>query len=132
MESSNLDQALVLEELFEHNYQQLVTGAKKHIDVILVNNTASILNVSVDNYVKKLFKSDHQPFQLKLSLNDWFKVTKTLPEKEDFSVFLFEKANWNEIRLYIVQNPFLPYCFINVDVVVDLWYDWLQQCRCCS
>ena len=127
MESSNLDQALVLEDLFEHNYQQLVTGAKKHIDVILVNNTDSILNVSVDNYVKKPFKSDHQPFQLKLSLNDWFKVTKTLPEKEDFSIFSFEKANWNEIRLNIVQNPFLPYCFSNVDVVVDLLYDWLHE-----
>ena len=69
MESSNLDKALVLEELFEHNYQQLITGAKKQLDVILVNNREPILNVSVDNYVNKLFKSD-QPFQLKLSLND--------------------------------------------------------------
>ena len=127
MESSNLDEALVLEELFGHNYQQLITGAKKQLDVILVNNTDPILNVSVDNYVKKLFKFDHQPFQLKLSLNNWFKVTKTLPEKEDFSLFLFEKANWNEIGLYIVQNPFKTFCFSNVDVVVDLWYDWLHK-----
>ena len=122
-----MDEALVLEELFGHNYQQLITGAKKQLDVILVNNTDPILNVSVDNYVKKLFKFDHQPFQLKLSLNDWFKVTKTLPVKEDFSLFLFEKANWNEIGLYIVQNPFKPFCFSNVDVVVDLWYDWLHK-----
>ena len=70
MESSNLDETLVLEELFEHNYQQMITGAKKQLDVILVNNTEPILNVCVDIYVKKLFKSDHQPFQLKLSLND--------------------------------------------------------------
>ena len=50
-----------------------------------------------------------------------------LPEKEDFSIFSFEKANWNEIGLYIVQNLFLPYCFSNVDVVVDLWYGWLLK-----
>ena len=43
MDSSNLDEALVLEELFEHNYQQLITGAKKQLDVILVNNTEPIL-----------------------------------------------------------------------------------------
>ena len=26
-----------------------------------------------------------------------------------------------------MQNPSLPYCFSNVDVVVDLWYDWLHK-----
>ena len=127
MESTNLDDALVLEELCEHNYQQLITGAKKQLDVILVNITEPILNVSVDNYVKKLFKSDHQPFQLKLKLNEWFKMTKTLPEKKDFSIFSFEKAHWNEVGLYIVQKSFSPYCFSIVDVVVDLWYDWLHK-----
>ena len=26
-----------------------------------------------------------------------------------------------------MQNPFLPYCFSNVNVEVDLWYDWLHK-----
>ena len=43
---------LVLEELFEHNYQQLIAGAKKQLDIILVNNTEPILNVSVDNTLR--------------------------------------------------------------------------------
>ena len=69
--------------------------------------------------------SDHDPFQLKLNASDWFKVGKLKLEKRDFSIFSYNEADCKHIEAQIEAHPFLLYCYTNVDVMVDLWYEWL-------
>ena len=58
-------------------------------------------------------------FQVKLSSNDLFNLDKPL--------FSSSKADWKGIEIKIHQKPLNPYCYSNVDVVVDLWYNNLYK-----
>ena len=51
MASSHYDEAVFLEDLFDHNFQQNLKGQKMHLDVVLTNNSDPILNVCVDNKI---------------------------------------------------------------------------------
>ena len=59
------------------------------------------------------------------------KLSHTQPpkpwQKLDFGAFAYRKANWNEINEFIAQHPFLPYFLGNVDLMLDLWYQWLYE-----
>ena len=46
-------------------------------------------------------------------------------QKYDFSGFAFKKADWNEINEYVREHHFNPYCYSNVDLLVDQWYNWI-------
>ena len=68
MVSSDCDnEAVSVALLFEQDYQQLITGKKKQLDVTLTNNSDLILNISANNRLKRLHNSDHPPYLLKLS-----------------------------------------------------------------
>ena len=41
--------------------------------------------------------------------------------------FVYKKDNLNKINEFIAQLPFLPYCLSNVDLMLDLWYQWLYE-----
>ena len=59
------------------------------------------------------------------------KLSHTKPpkpwQKLDFRAFAYKTVNWNEINEFIAQYPFLPYCLSNVDLMLDLWYQWLYE-----
>ena len=67
MRSTDYSEDLVVEKLFENSFQQVITTKSKLLDVILTNNTDPVLNVSVDNRVKTLYKCYHLPYRAKLS-----------------------------------------------------------------
>ena len=77
--------------------------------------------------MKHLFSSDHSPFFVKSStdLQPKHELKTPLKLKHDFASFAYKKANWNEINQFIIDHPFDPYCKSNVDLMVDLWYEWL-------
>ena len=130
MALSHYDEAVFLEDLFDQNFQQMIKGQKKHLDVVLTNNADHILNVFVDNKIKQMQNLDHDPFQLKLNASNWFEVGKPKLEvwvhiQADFSIFSYSKTDWNHIEAQIEAHLFLPYCYSNVHVIVDLWYEWL-------
>ena len=69
MTSATPDQQLVLDDLTEHNYQQLIKIEKgRSLDIILCNKPQTALNVAVDNQMRILHTSDHQPYSVKISL----------------------------------------------------------------
>ena len=78
--------------------------------------------------MKHLFSSDHSPFFVKSStdLQPKHELEPPLKLKHDFASFAYKKANWNEITQFIIDHPFDPYCKSNVDLMVDLWYEWLH------
>ena len=41
--------------------------------------------------------------------------------------FSFNKIEWNKLNGIIIENPFNPYCYSNVDELVKQWYKWLEE-----
>ena len=106
MEPSNLEEAPLLEDLFERNYERMTTGSKKkQIVVVLTSNSDPFVNVCVDNKVQILNKSNHPPhFQMKLSSIDLFKLEKPLIENGDFSIFSCTKHDCLCIQHMLLQQ----------------------------
>ena len=126
---SKCDQ-LTTAKLFENSFQQVITTKSKLLDVILTNNTDPVLNVSVDNRVKTLYKSVHLPFWVKLSGQSWHRaeIKRKVAKKNEFTVLSYTRADGVSLSKHIEENPFVPYCLSNVDMMVLLWYEWLYKC----
>ena len=63
MRSTDYSEALVVEKFFGNTFQQVITTKSKLLDVTLTNNTDPVLNVSVDNKVNTLYKSNHLQYR---------------------------------------------------------------------
>ena len=63
MTSATPDQQLVLDDLTEHNNQQLIKSKNgRLLDITLCNKPQTALNVAVDNQIRLLHTADHQPY----------------------------------------------------------------------
>ena len=125
--SSDEDEQAFLDALAELNFEQMITGKKVQLDVILCNHPGLLTLVKIDNRLTSLYKTDHPPYHAKLNLileNDYIRE-KEVNERNGFQEFSFSKANWDEINQYINENPFNPYCYSNVDLMTKLCYTWL-------
>ena len=60
--------------------------------------------------------SNHPPYTLELELN------MTYHSKQRPQIFAFAKADWIAVKERIVQKPFSPYCFSNIDELLRQWY----------
>ena len=128
MVSSDDDEAVLVE--FVQDYRQLIKGNRNQLDFLLTNNSDFQLNISADNRLKQPPHSDHPLYLLKLSDLNWIlrsRATKIFSPL-DFNIFPYSKAAWTSLGKHIEHNTFLPYCFSSVEVVLQLWYEWVQDC----
>ena len=73
--------------------------------------------------------SDHNPFLITISSlthND----EKATPIQHgsdflDFGVFSLNNVDWITLNKYILEHPFQPYCYSNIDHLINSWYLWL-------
>ena len=93
MRSTDYSEALVVQRLFENSFQQVITTKEKLLDVIVTNSTDAVLNVSVDNRVKTLYKSDDLPSRAKLSGQIWYQTEFKGKEAKGFTVFSYTRAD---------------------------------------
>ena len=130
MTSTHWEEQYCLDELTSANLQQLIiTKNAKSLDILLCNTPDLFLKVGVDNHLETLFSSNHPPYAAKLNLlvkpSHFPKPVETT--ENDFSRFVFEKADWKQNNNFVKQNPFKPYSLSNVDLMLDLWYEWLYK-----
>ena len=82
------------------------------LDVFLTNNPNQVINRDTKNEFNKSFNSDHDAFTVKIG-------PKTDMQSETKQhKFAFKKADWKELNNYILENPFKPCCFSNIDELV--------------
>ena len=114
----------------ESNFQQLIKPPdEKSLDILLSNKRQFVTGVKLDNRLRSLFSSDHLPLHAKVSF-DYGPVHKKKPaikQKLDFSIFVYKKANWEEMNEIIRQHPFQLYCLSSVDLMLDHCYEWLHE-----
>ena len=105
----------------------LHTGAPKQLDVFLSNNpnivSAASEHVGMTNDYSIHGKpcSDYVSYSVYIDL--CFHAQKTKPRPKN----CFKKVDWHQLNLYIVQNPFQPYCFSNVNELLRLWCDRINE-----
>ena len=74
MDSSNADERLVLNTLSTLNYEQLLDGRKKQLDVLLTNKTESVINWKENRDIASTYNiegeacSDHVAYEFLLNL----------------------------------------------------------------
>ena len=125
----------ILGRLIEFNFQQFViTSIGKSLDVVLCNNPALNNDVGFD-FAKtgkydidgKLFP-DHIAVYSNLNLQVATYKRPVPPRRNlDFSIFSLSKVNWNCLNSAIMLEPFQPFCFSNVEVLIESWYKWLYD-----
>ena len=125
--SQNPDEKVVLKTLTVLNFEQLFSDKKKQLDVLLSNNPNSVLNWKVNHNVKASYNiegracSDHNAYEVLISLQGEEFVDA---KKETYA---FHKADWRSFNEIIVENPFSPYCYSNVNKLLRQWYSWLWE-----
>ena len=87
-----------------------------------------MVNCEFDNSLQKDLMqndksfSDHKPTVTTIDLEK---------EETQFTVtdinYAFNKADWDELNKNILQEPFQPYCYRNVDELLKQWYKWLWK-----
>ena len=90
------------------------------LDVFLTNNPNRVINRDTKNDFNKSFHSDHDAFTVKIEAQTDMQ-SKTKQHK-----FAFNKTDWKEFKNYILENPFKPYCYSNIDELFKQWYTWLD------
>ena len=124
--SSNLDcEKQIIDAFVERNFSNQSTD---QTDVVLANNPDSIVNceydISLQNDLMQNDKSfsDHKPIITTIDLEK---------EETQFAVTdiknVFNKADWDELNKIILQEPFQPYCYSNVDELLKQRYEWLWK-----
>ena len=95
------------------------------LDVILANNPDQIVKTDLDTDLYNCYALNGKPFADHLPASvtvNAFHSELYIPHQVKYA---FKKADWDELNKAIVDSPFNPYCFSNLDFLVKKWYEWI-------
>ena len=98
--------------------------------MLLTNCPDSVENLTLEKKLKQAFKTDDLPYSIKLLMSETPSIyyrSCVKRSKRNFSIFSFDKGGWKALEESIIECPFQPYCFSDVNVVVEFWYEWLYK-----
>ena len=123
LNSANDYENKIVEKFSEYHFQEILNHKQMgQLDVFLTtNNPNQVINRDIKNEFNKSFDSDHDAFTVKIEAQ-----TDMQSETKQHK-FAFNKADWKELNNYILENPFKPYCYSNIDELVKQWYTWLDD-----
>ena len=112
--SSKIDyEKELLGKLMDLNFSNF---SNDQLDVVLCNNPDSLIKceyeekLSIDLFQNKKQFSNHKPIETKIesSKSETLFVTKS-------TMYAFKITSWEKLNECIEQEPFLPFCYSNVD-----------------
>ena len=122
MSSNSECENAVLDALSEYNF---LNYSNLQLDVILANNPDQIVKTDLDTDLYNCYAlngkpcADHLPVSVTVNA---FHSELYIPHLVKYA---FKKADWDELNKAIVDSPFNPYCFSNLDFLVKKWYEWI-------
>ena len=127
LSSTDTFESHVLDVLIEDGFQQILKDSisGRSLQVILTNNTSSIVKWVPNITVHKAYSdngkqlSNHYPYSVVLEAG----YSHTVKTAKRYS---YSTTDWNVAIEYIRINSFRPYCFSNVDVLLNSWYNWID------
>ena len=132
MHSSDEYENDCLNLLTELNFEQVfdfrdLTGNTKQLDVFMVNEPQLWIESNIDNTPGNQYKignakcSDHYPFRTKF----FFSVNKS--ETIRLAKFALNNVDWQKLNEIVLERPFQPYCYSNIDELLNQWYRWFNK-----
>ena len=97
------------------------------LDIVLWNSNEVIIDCGPENLLhisltrNNKYFSDHSPLRSEILLN-----VRQLPNAAA-KRYAFKKTDWQKFNESIENESFQPYCYSNVDYLVNLWYEWLWE-----
>ena len=86
------------------------------------NYQSTLLGLLLENNFEQIMESDNK-IKLDVLLNSCFSNEIQKPTIH----YALDKINWKEMIQKLKAEPFNPYCYSNVDKIVEQWYDWLNS-----
>ena len=121
MESTDDYEQSILDVLCEQGFKQILEhNNEKFLDVFLCNDDENLYISKEDKQIASRYNvSDHPAYitTIQLTVNRWIPVKLQ-------QVYSLKSANWESFVTAILENPFQPYCYSNVDVLLQTWYSW--------
>ena len=113
----------IVEKLHELNYSQLVdfrTTKTNTLDVLLTNRPELVDSVAADNKLYQLYPiSNHFPVRFEVS------IPRTQVKNAPEWTFSYCNCDFSRPESLIIGSPFEPYCYSDINVMVELWYEWI-------
>ena len=127
LSSTDTFESHVSDVLIEDGFQQILKDSisGRSLQVTLTNNTSSIVKWVPNITVHKAYSgngkqlSNHYPYSVVLEAG----YSHTIKTATRYS---YSTTDWNVALEYIRINSFRPYCFSNIDVLLDSWYNWID------
>ena len=121
-----------LQAMQSHNFEQTLRfedqiGNAKQLDVFLIDDPQYWISSAIDfntfqNYsLNEKRCSDHLAYSNKI-FHDVL-----VDAKKQKATYAYNRTDWEKFNESIVKQPFLPYCFSNIDELLDQWYNWFEN-----
>ena len=118
-------QSAILELIDSYNLAQAVqfnTTNSSLLDIVLTTAPDQIENIQIDqDFESSTVKSNHRPISLTISFD------VDLPKRINIKTYSFCRCNFISLKSDIINDPFLPKCYSNIDKMLDEWYDWVNK-----
>ena len=126
--SNDKYEANILDTLEKYDLHQLITCHEgRSLDVFLATGPTLVLGSAIDSALDEQNSSngkkcsDHHAYKTYLSLPTSSKITTPAIKRA------YQKTDWDDFNKQIVSQPFTPYCYSNIDVLLLQWYKWLEN-----
>ena len=108
--------------VFDLNLKRYIdfnTTKKSCLDHVFCNEDSIINDTKLCGKLSRF--SIHFPITINVSINS------KVPEKLSTRYFSYCNCDFSALNEEIIANPFEPYCYSNVDVNTNLWYEGIFQ-----
>ena len=124
MESRDDYEKSILDLLCKHGYSQhLNQTSKRQLDVLLSNNDDDVFDCKLDRKISTRYNvSDHLAYSTTMHTKIERKYLD--PKHKQYSL---KRADWDAFVDATECRPFQPYCYSNVNVLIQTWYSWLNE-----
>ena len=124
--AKNSDTQKFVDLISFHSFQQIIdfpTAASGILDLILVNPKTEVIYCKKINLDISLL-SNHDAIALKVRVRNL--SSSYLRETNSKIVYSFCKARFDEMNKQITELPFHGFCWSNINVLLEQWYDWVR------
>ena len=121
MESRDDYEQSILDLLCEHGYSQHFNQtSKRQLDVLLSNKDDDFFDCKLDRKISTRYNvSDHLAYSKTMHTKIERKYLD--PKHKQYSL---KRADWDAFVDATECRPFQPYCYSNVNVLIQTWYSW--------
>ena len=111
--------ASLLFDLNLNQYIDLNTTKKSCLNLVFCNEDSIINDTKLCGNLSRF--SDHFPITINMSINS------KVAEKLSTRYFSYCNCDFDALNEDIIANPFEPYCYSNLDLKTNLWYEWILK-----